>query len=175
MSSKTVFLTQKPQRTKQMDWGFDLFSLPGIDLNDSMKTVSTTWFISTIVQFVSLSDLTDYEPSEDANPAPWITPNSIPLPIEPQDPDSDQPPALSIPEENQALRYSTGGLSAWLTEYIARVLTLFENLPDQGGKSLKTGGKQEETVNQMVQKSTSVVFNHLSEPLFTQALSQIFE
>ncbi|CED83025.1 Uncharacterized conserved protein [Phaffia rhodozyma] len=149
--------------------------LPGIDLNDSMKTVSTTWFIANIVQFVSLSDLTDYEPAENANPAPWITSNSIPLPIEAVDPDSDRPPALPIPEENQALRYSTAGLSGWLTEFIARVLTLFENLPDQGGKSLKTGGKSEETVNQMVQKSVSVVFTHLSQPLFTQALNQIFD
>lgn len=129
--------------------------LPGIDMNDPMKTVATTWFITNIVQFASLSDLTDFEPEEGANPSPW--PNASPLEIHvEQDQDSEKEPPLSIEDENQALRFSTGGLSSWLSEYILRVLTLFENLPDQGGRSLKTGGKAEETVNAMVQKSTGI-------------------
>lgn len=82
---------------------------------------------------------------------------------------------MPVAEENQALRYTTGSLSAWLTEYISRVLTLFENLPDQGGKSLRTGGKTEESVNSNVQRATAAVFYHLSDQLFDQALDQIYE
>lgn len=52
---------------------------------------------------------------------------------------------------------------------------LFEALPEQGGKSLRTGGKTEEAVNSMVQKATAVVFNHLSPKLFDMAVEQIFE
>jgi hypothetical protein len=77
---------------------------------------------------VSLQDLTDFEPSESDNPSPWMTSNTPPLHIEFDPETTEAEPPLSIVEENQALRYSTGSIRSWLTAYIERVLQLFENL-----------------------------------------------
>jgi proteasome activator subunit 4 len=56
-----------------------------------------------------------------------------------------------------------------------RVLALFENLPEEGGRKNTTGGKQEESVLKSIKGMLDVIFLHLSDPLFDLALNLVFD
>jgi proteasome activator subunit 4 len=56
-----------------------------------------------------------------------------------------------------------------------RILALFENLPEEGGRKNMTGGKQEESVLKSVKGMLDVICLHLSEPLFDLVLNFVFD
>ena len=56
-----------------------------------------------------------------------------------------------------------------------RVLALFENLPEEGGKKNTTGGKPEESVLRSVRGMLDVICSHLSDPLFDLVLNLVFD
>jgi hypothetical protein len=70
----------------------------------------------------------------------------------------------------------TGSVHAvdWVTSLFRRVLALFENLPEEGGKKNTTGGKQEENVLKSVKSMLDVVCLHLSDQLFDLVLNLVF-
>ena len=63
----------------------------------------------------------------------------------------------------------------WVVSLLHRVLALFENLPEEGGRKNTTGGKQEESVLRSVKGMMDVVFLHLSDPLFDLVLNLVFD
>ena len=54
-------------------------------------------------------------------------------------------------------------------------MSLYENLPEGGGRRNTTGGKSEEAVLKAVKNMLEVVCLHLSEPLFDLVLKIVFE
>lgn len=58
-----------------------------------------------------------------------------------------------------------------MTSLVRRVLALYENLPEEGGRKNTTGGKQEENVLKSIKAMMDVVCLHLSDELFTLVLN----
>lgn len=95
--------------------------IPSLTSGLSRFQISATWFIASVIQHVQLGDLTDFDLPEDADQAPWASSSAIPIVVD----DSTEAvegtaPILPVAEENQALRYSTGSVRDWLSEYINR-------------------------------------------------------
>lgn len=98
-------------------------------------------------------------------------------------------PTLSLGEERTLVRESTsafaggfcGFLSAlstfldWVTSLFRRVIALYENLPEEGGKKNTTGGKQEENVLKSVKSMMDIVCLHLSDSLFDLVLKLTYD
>jgi proteasome activator subunit 4 len=63
----------------------------------------------------------------------------------------------------------------WLVSLFHRVLALFENLPEEGGKKNTTGGKPEESALKSVKGMLDVVCLHLSDSLFDLVLNLVFD
>ncbi|KAF9568547.1 hypothetical protein CPC08DRAFT_654918 [Agrocybe pediades] len=148
--------------------------IPGIDLNDPVKTVCATMFIVAVVQHIKIGDLTQ---------------SGIPFSDEPGDegmdvddvehlPDGVEPggvPSLSRAEERSLARDSTAGFADWVVSLFRRVFALFENLPEEGGKRNTTGGKQEESVLKSIKGMLDVVCLHLSDSLFDLVLNLVYD
>lgn len=56
-----------------------------------------------------------------------------------------------------------------------RVLALYENLPEEGGKKNTTGGKQEENMLKSIKSMMDIVCLHLSDQLFDLVLNLLFD
>jgi len=100
-------------------------------------------------------------------------------------------PVLSKDDERALVRDSTAGFAGrisvcsaqhdclilsfklidWVTSLFRRVLALYENLPEEGGKKHTTGGKQEEGVLKSIKGMLDVVCLHLSDQLFDLVLN----
>lgn len=63
----------------------------------------------------------------------------------------------------------------WVTSLFRRVFSLYENLPEEGGRRGTTGGKTEEAVLKSIKNMLDVVCLHLSEPLFDLVLKIVYE
>lgn len=55
-----------------------------------------------------------------------------------------------------------------------RVFSLYENLPEEGGKKNTTGGKQEENVLKSIKSMLDVICLHLSDQLFDLVLNLVY-
>jgi len=66
-------------------------------------------------------------------------------------------------------------LTDWVTSLFRRILALYENLPEEGGKKNTTGGKQEEGVLNAIKGMLDVVCMHLSDQLFDLVLNLVFD
>lgn len=65
--------------------------------------------------------MNDFELPEGANQQPWASASAIPIVVEDgAELAEGTAPILPVGEENQALRYSTGSVRDWLSEYINR-------------------------------------------------------
>jgi len=99
---------------------------------------------------------------------------------------------LSRAEERSLVRDSTAGFAGtayihsltafwptfytdWVVSLFHRVLALFENLPEEGGRKNTTGGKQEESVLKSIKGMLDVICLHLSDPLFDLVLNLVFD
>ncbi|KZW02117.1 ARM repeat-containing protein [Exidia glandulosa HHB12029] len=151
--------------------------LPGIDLNDPMKTICATMFIIGVVQYVKIGELTSTPadtlvssevPGEDISMT--NTTDRLPFGVEP-----GGPAHLSRLEEAALTRESSSGFADWVVSFFRRVLALYENLPEEGGKKNTTGGKQEETVLKSLKSTMDVICLHLSDPLFDLVLKLVFD
>ena len=67
------------------------------------------------------------------------------------------------------------GTVDWVTSLFRRVLSLYENLPEEGGKKNTTGGKQEESVIKSIKSMLDLVCLHLSDPLFDLVLKLVYD
>lgn len=107
------------------------------------------------------------------------------------DHDADITPVLSKEEERSIVRDSTASFAGdfyfpcfivvseplpdWVTLLVRRVLALYENLPEEGGKKNTTGGKQEENMLKSIKSMMDVVCLHLSDQLFDLVLNLLFD
>jgi proteasome activator subunit 4 len=58
---------------------------------------------------------------------------------------------------------------------LRRVLALYENLPEEGGRKNTTGGKQEESVLKAIKSMMDVICLHLSDQLFDLVLNLLYD
>jgi proteasome activator subunit 4 len=59
--------------------------------------------------------------------------------------------------------------------FFDRCLTLYETLPEEGGRSKKTGGKQEEAMLSGLREAIDVICTQLSEEIFDNVLGSIYD
>lgn len=88
--------------------------LPGIDMNDPQKASASLMFVSLMSHCVPLID------------------------------SSSMTPAAEESEDDLLCRLGTAGFEDWMRAFLGRILTLFENLPDQHG-SANSGQQNSET------------------------------
>ncbi|KDQ54780.1 hypothetical protein JAAARDRAFT_134622 [Jaapia argillacea MUCL 33604] len=150
--------------------------IPGIDLNDHIKTVCATMFIVSAVQHIKIGDLsiqqTGLSFSTDAPAEDMMNideQSGLPNGVE------GNGLVLSREDERALVRDSTASFADWVTSLFRRVLALYENLPEEGGKKGTTGGKQEESVLKSIKSMMDVVCLHLSDPLFDLVLKLMFD
>ncbi|KAJ3576133.1 hypothetical protein NP233_g629 [Leucocoprinus birnbaumii] len=152
--------------------------IPGIDLNDPIKTVCATMFITGIAQSIKIGDLSIHQTGVALS-------GDVP-PEEVMDVDDDNErlpegtemgtmPRLSRQEERSLARDSTAAFADWVTSLFRRVLALYENLPEEGGKKGTTGGKMEESVLKSIKNMMDVICLHLSDQLFDLVLNLVFD
>lgn len=144
--------------------------------NDPVKTICATMFISSVVQHIKIADVSMHQvgvglssdaPAEDVGDTDTA---ELPAGV-----DSPTMPTLSREEERALARESTAGFADWVTSLFRRVLALFENLPEEGGKKGTTGGKVEEAVLKAIKGALDTVCLHLSDPLFDLVLKLVFD
>ncbi|KAK7468647.1 Proteasome activator BLM10 [Stygiomarasmius scandens] len=149
--------------------------IPGIDVNDPNKTVFTTMFIVAVLQNIKVGDLSIHQSgqplTEDFAENMVVDEDNIQLPGGTE----AGMPALSRSDERAIVRESTAAFADWVTSLFRRVLALYENLPEEGGKRNTTGGKTEEGVLKSLKNMMDVVCLHLSDQLFDLVLKLVYD
>ena len=100
-------------------------------------------------------------------------------------------PRLSRSEERSLVRDSTAGFAGedhqashtcyvnspldWVVSLFRRVFSLYENLPEEGGRRNTTGGKQEESVLKSIKSMLDIICLQLSDQLFDLVLNLVYE
>ncbi|KAF8887975.1 hypothetical protein CPB84DRAFT_1684385 [Gymnopilus junonius] len=149
--------------------------IPGIDLNDPVKTVCATMFIVAVVQHIKVGDL-----SQSGFSLSGDGPGDERMDVDdtdrlPEGIEVGDVPRLSKSEERSLVRDSTAGFADWLVSLFRRVFALYENLPEEGGRKNTTGGKQEESVLKSIKSMLDVICLHLSDQLFDLVLNLVYE
>jgi proteasome activator subunit 4 len=151
-------------------------------------------FIIAVVQNIKIGDLSSTQTglsfSSDAPGESMDIDEEIRLP---DGTELGAPPTLSKAEERTLVRESTAGFAGafypsidvltdllsgavdWVTSLFRRVLSLYENLPEEGGKRNTTGGRQEESVIKSIKSMLDLVCLHLSDPLFDLVLKLVYD
>ncbi|KAG5350853.1 hypothetical protein C0989_009023 [Termitomyces sp. Mn162] len=143
-----------------------------IDLNDPSKTMCTTMFIVSVVQHIKLGDLTRFPSGISySHDTDVIMENEYDIG---QGVDTAIP-ALSQEETRSLVRDTTASFADWVTSLVRRILALYENLPEEGGRRNTTGGKQEEGVLKSIKAMMDVVCLHLSDELFDLVLNLLYD
>ena len=149
--------------------------IPGIDLNDPMKTMSTCMFVLLSTLSIRVDDLTRPEAYADDEESFEAIPDQPTLRVD----TSEASPALgealepATPEqEDYQLRISTADFEAWISAYFQRVLSLFETLPEEG-KGGRTGGKSEEQVINMIMAASDGVCRAMSPYLLEKSFNTV--
>ncbi|KAJ7456643.1 hypothetical protein FB451DRAFT_1276697 [Mycena latifolia] len=152
-------------------------SIPGIDLNDPVKTSCATTFIVAAIQHVRIGDLSTHTSAlpafdDEMMDVEGTDADATPFPTGTEFGDT---PVLSKDEERALVRDSTANFADWVTSLFRRVLALYENLPEEGGRKNTTGGKQEETVLSAIKSMIDIVCLHLSDHLFDLVLRLVYD
>jgi proteasome activator subunit 4 len=132
----------------------DIFTLllPGIDLNDPAKTGLSCMAISNMVDMIRLGDISEIDEDE------AVVAGSRALRLEarpkvaddPNDPVQSEMEELTPEDVNSRVRFATAAFRDWVPEFLERVLLLIANLPEEGGRSGRAGGKTEALTLQSV-------------------------
>lgn len=149
--------------------------LPGIDVNDPEKTTLTCQAIAAIVPYIHLGDISEVDEDNGAT-AGSRADRAAPRPQMTRDPDDStlQDLADLTPEDvNARIRLSTGAFRDWVLDYVERIFLVFNNLPEEGGKSGRPGGKIEAVIIAALMQTSSAVFTALDDKLFDATLDQI--
>jgi proteasome activator subunit 4 len=125
----------------------DIFALliPGIDLNDPSKTGLSCMAISNMVDLIHLSDISEIDETDVPSHARALR-KAPRIPVQDDQNELVQLDVddLSTSEVAARMRFATSTFRDWVPEFIGRILLLFGNLPEEGGKTGKTGGKTEQ-------------------------------
>ncbi|CEP09555.1 hypothetical protein [Parasitella parasitica] len=144
-------------------------AIPGIDMNDPVKTIASLMFISTALMTIPIVDMSQqqdgYYPTEEFTDDP----NAV----------------LSRETEDYLVKATTGDFEEWLAKFMDRVFTIFENLPqenrkDQGSNSSSSssssnGPTMETGLTQMLLHTCDIIFGQLSNELYDLALRLVVE
>ncbi|KAJ8084329.1 Proteasome activator BLM10 [Marasmius tenuissimus] len=149
--------------------------IPGIDVNDPAKTLCASMFIVGVVQNIRVGDLSIHQSgvpiTEDGIGQMDVDQDNTQLPSGTE----SGMPALSKEDERALVRDSTAVFADWVTSLFRRVLALYENLPEEGGRRNTTGGKIEEGLLSSIKNMMDVVCLHLSDQLFDLVLRLVYD
>ncbi|KAI7863239.1 hypothetical protein BDF14DRAFT_1734412 [Spinellus fusiger] len=141
-------------------------AIPGIDLNDPMKTMGALMFITNALMTVPVFDLIEggsyHHPSMDSQ-----------MLCDDMQPGKYETTQLPREVEDQLCRTTTGEFEEWLAKFLRRVFTIFENLPQHDRK--KQGGATETGIVHMLLRTCDIVFGQLSDTLYDLALKMVLE
>jgi len=149
--------------------------LPGLDVNDPIKTMSTGIFVLQACSQVVIDDLTrpevqptsprsdesgtiggtatpmtlDYNGEERSNLKRIHSHARVPsIELDAGETENgDETPKLSREEEDDEVRTMTAGFPDWVSSFFRGVLAVFDALPEPG-KGNKSGGKMEDSMTQ---------------------------
>ncbi|TPX30864.1 hypothetical protein SmJEL517_g05679 [Synchytrium microbalum] len=133
--------------------------LPGIDVNDPTKTVSTLFFIAHTCMTVPLVDVTKLSSNGGTN-------NSMEI-----DAQQDNGMEIDLEEENDACRLATMDFEDWVVSFLERIFVMLENLPQQHGQ--QGNATIETSILQLVNYAAEQVFLQLSPEIHAVALSKL--
>jgi len=136
-------------------------TLLGLDINDPLKSMSSSLFILNSCLLVKLDDLTRPELVSAADDLARSAGESS-MQVDSPSAEDARPTAA---EEDDALRMSTAELEDWIVTFFRRVLALFEALPEEG-KGGRTGGKSEEHVVNTLLAACDTVCSAMSDHFF---------
>ncbi|KAI0702460.1 hypothetical protein BC835DRAFT_1411015 [Cytidiella melzeri] len=150
--------------------------LPGIDLNDPLKTFCTTAFLVEIAQYIKFGELTAgggivYN-TDTGLLSTEVPAMSLKLPHNLENDDEEQ---FSKEEEDAIVITMSEQFADWVASFLRRVITLFENLPEEGGTTGAAGGQTEVNLVDAVCAAFSQICVHLSEPLYDMVLNMVFD
>lgn len=145
--------------------------LPGLDVNDPIKTMSTAMFVIQAVTSVMIDDLTRPELQDSSSAFSSYdgmeVDSDIPtegsefdgesggaVPMITIDDGGNEIRVLSKKEVDAAVRESTAGFPDWVSNFFRQVLVVFEALPEPG-KGNRNGGKMEDQMTQTLVVSCS--------------------
>lgn len=102
--------------------------------------------LTNMIDFIHLSDISEVDETDESQPGDRALRR---IPRAPVQDDSNDPvqsdlEELSPEDINARMRFATSTFRDWVPEFLGRVLLLFSNLPEEGGKSGKAGGKTEQ-------------------------------
>ncbi|KAK0553638.1 Proteasome activator BLM10 [Tilletia horrida] len=157
--------------------------IPGIDLNDPLKTMSTGMFILMSMLTISVDDLTRPELAEAASSSSDATVMDVDQKADAEDKgktDDNKPDDESNAEARearaeaeQALRLSTSQFEDWVVQFYNSVLRVFDALPEEGSSG-RTGGRVEERVIATLNAACDATCQALSDHMFDIAFNIVF-
>lgn len=127
--------------------------LPGIDMNDYMKTIGTSILIVVTSTVIKIDDLTRPELASSSKMA-----------IDDYGGGAPQEEEEEFDEEDDALRLSTAGFEDWTVSFFNRVLVLFDALPEEGKNG--RAGRIEEQMTSTLLAACDAVCCSMSDHLF---------
>ncbi|GAA6008845.1 hypothetical protein JCM10207_001745 [Rhodosporidiobolus poonsookiae] len=149
--------------------------LPGLDVNDPIKTMSTGMFVLQACSQIVIDDLTRPEAQVDTSGEGGEGGMDV-------DVDAGGVPTIEIggdgelkltrKQEDDAVRTMTAGFPDWVSSFFRGVLAVFEALPEPG-KGSRNGGKQEDQMTQTLIAACDFVCGQLSPHLFDLALDLV--
>ncbi|KAI0728586.1 ARM repeat-containing protein [Fomitopsis betulina] len=153
--------------------------IPGIDLNDHIKTICTCMFVSSVVQYIRIGDVSMHSSgvplTDDATAGEMIDVDHTVVEHLPDHAVEAGASVMSKEEERAAARESTTAFADWVTALFRRVLAVYENLPEEGGRRATTGGKVEEGVLGAIKGMMDIVCLHLSDAMFDLVLKLVYD
>ncbi|KAI0343952.1 hypothetical protein BDW22DRAFT_1355187 [Trametopsis cervina] len=150
--------------------------LPGIDLNDPLKTFCTTAFLVEVAQYIKFGELTVGKTGLFDADTGIIVPESPSMNLKlPHNLESDEPEHFSKEEEDAFVITMSEQFADWVAAFLRRVITLFENLPEEGGITGAAGGQTEVNLVDAVCAAFGQICVHLSEPLYDMVLNMVFD
>ena len=142
----------------------DIFNLllPGIDLNDPSKTGLSCMAISNMVDLIHLSDIADIDETDTSAPGDRALRKKTRIAVQDDNNEPVQMEEMNSEEVNSRIRLATSTFRDWVPEFIGRIILLFANLPEEGGKSGKAGGKTEQLtlMSVLVSHSSAIMSTH---------------
>lgn len=136
--------------------------LPGIDMNDASKAMSSLLFVTYTVMNIRLGDV---EHDGGITAAQWGMPEEQGM---------DQDGEINIEQENALAKASTAGIEEWVANFFRRLFTILENLPEEHrGKG--SSRNVENNLVMVVHLAADVVCSALSDELYDMTLKLVVE
>ncbi|OZJ03795.1 hypothetical protein BZG36_03001 [Bifiguratus adelaidae] len=135
-------------------------TIPGIDMNDPIKTMASLMFVTQALVNVPVKDLTMNDESAGYGGFHFE--------------EAGEDMQLDIEEENALCKASTGEFEEWVAKFMRRVIATFENLPAQGS-STKSSPNLEAGLTQILLHACEVLTYQLSDELYDMVLQMIVD